>query len=194
MFTGLVSSTGIVERNEPTPTGRRLVIACAEAIDRIRCASIGDSIAVDGCCLTVVSNVDHLVAFDVVAQTLSLTTLGELAPTTRVHLEPALRFGDPIGGHMVQGHVDGIGTIEWLRHFDGVRLRVHVGSTLVQSMIERGSVAIGGVSLTLTSVDSSAGTIEVALIPETCRRTTLGDRVQGDRVNIEADFMVKSRR
>lgn len=155
----------------------------------------GESIANNGCCLTLVDPVGvhgGLMSFDAIPETIDKTTLGSLKPGDRVNLERALRMGDTLDGHQVQGHVDGTGEVLGVFSDAGWRLRVGLGGGLMKYMIPKGSITIDGVSLTLAAIDVQAGWIEVALIPETLDRTNLRERADGDRVNIECDVMVKT--
>lgn len=147
----------------------------------------GESVAVNGVCLTALSG--EGLAFDAVPETLSKTTLGSLRKGNRVNLEPALRAGEPLGGHFVQGHIDGTGEVREVARRRGVVLRVDVDPSLTRFMIPKGSIAIDGVSLTL--VDVEADTFSVALVPFTLRHTTLGKLRRGDRVNVETDLLAK---
>jgi riboflavin synthase len=176
MFTGLVSEVGKVASFEDG----RLVVEAATP------AALGDSIAVDGVCLTVVDNVDGRLAFDVVPETLDrVKPFGE-----RVNLEPALKAGDPLGGHYVQGHVDGVGRVVSIEpEADGVRVRVEPPAELLRYLVEKGSVALEGVSLTVAAVDETG--FEIALIPHTLAETTLSDLVPGSGVNLEIDVLAK---
>ena len=174
MFTGLVREMGTVTAFD----GSRLEIEST-----IR-AGIGDSIAIDGVCLTVVAN-DGALAFEAVGETLARTTLGDLTTGARVNLEPALRAGDALGGHYVQGHVDGVGSVRSvgdLTWFDAPR-------ELLRYVAEKGSIAVSGTSLTVAAVDD--GGFAVALIPHTREVTTLGALAAGDRVNLEVDILAK---
>jgi riboflavin synthase len=186
MFTGLVAEVGSVERVERDDAGARLRIAASFAGELRE----GDSVSVAGACLTAAALGEGWFEADAMNQTLSLTTLGELEEGSRVNLEPALRAGDPLGGHLVQGHVDGVGTIRSAED-DGIarRLRVDVPRELRRYVAERGSVAIEGVSLTVAAVDEQG--LEVSLIPETLDRTTLGGAQPGDRVNLEMDVIAR---
>jgi riboflavin synthase len=186
MFTGLVAEVGSVERVERDDAGARLRIAASFAVELRE----GDSVSVAGACLTAAALGEGWFEADAMNQTLSLTTLGELEEGSRVNLEPALRAGDPLGGHLVQGHVDGVGTIRSAED-DGIarRLRVDVPRELRRYVAERGSVAIEGVSLTVAAVDEQG--LEVSLIPETLDRTTLGGAQPGDRVNLEMDVIAR---
>jgi riboflavin synthase len=186
VFTGIVSEVGTVEAVERTGAGARLRV-------RARLAGQlagGDSVAVAGVCLTLAGRGDDAFEADVMNQTLSLTTLGDLDEAARVNLEPALRAGDPLGGHLVQGHVDGAGRVASVAE-DGIarRLGVLVPEELRRYVAERGSIAIDGVSLTVAAVSPEG--LEVSLIPETLERTTLGDLADGDRVNLEVDVVAR---
>ncbi len=186
MFTGLVAEVGLVEKMDRDAAGARIRIAA-------RLAALigeGDSISVSGACLTAAALGDGWFEADAMNQTLSLTTLGELQQGVPVNLEPALRAGDPLGGHLVQGHVDGVGIVRSV-DADGIarRLRVAVPAELRRYVAERGSVALDGVSLTIAAVDAEGA--EVSLIPETLERTTLGGAQPGDRVNLEMDVIAR---
>ena len=149
-------------------------------------AELGDSIAVDGVCLTVVALDTGTLAFDAVPETLSRTSLGALAPGSGVNLEPALRVGDALGGHYVQGHVDGVGS------FRGIADGLHwfdAPPDIVRYVVEKGSIAVQGTSLTVAGTDNSG--FAVALIPHTLDATTLGRLEPGARVNLEADVLAK---
>src|SRR5262245_1309357 len=150
----------------------------------------GDSVSVSGACLTVASRNAGAFEADVMNQTLSLTILGDLEPGTAVNLEPALKAGDPLGGHFVQGHVDGTGEV-LASSEDGFsrRVRVAVPTELGRYVVEHGSVAVDGVSLTVSGL--ADGWLEVSLIPETLARTTLGDLGEGDSVNLEMDLVAR---
>ena len=150
----------------------------------------GDSVSVDGVCLTVTSPGDDAFEADVMNQTLSVTTLGTLDAGGRVNLEPALRAGEPLGGHLVQGHVDSTGEVTSATE-DGFarRLRVAVPEGLRRYVAEHGSVAIDGVSLTVAALTPDG--LEVSLIPETLERTTLGTLVEGSEVNVEVDVVAR---
>ena len=176
MFTGLVREVGTVASFE----GGRLVV---EAVLQ---AELGDSVAIDGVCLTVVENGDGRLAFDVVPETLDrVKPFGD-----RVNLEPALRAGDPLGGHYVQGHVDGIGRVASVEpEADGVRVRVEPPAELLRYLVEKGSVAVEGVSLTVAAVDGTG--FELALIPHTLAETTLSELAVGSGVNLEIDVLAK---
>ena len=186
MFTGLVAAIGAVERIESDPAGARISIASELAGELAE----GDSIAVSGVCLTATGLRAGAFDADVMNQTLELTSLGELSAGARVNLEPALRVTDRLGGHIVQGHVDAVGRVSELID-DGFarRVRVEVPGDLQRYVVERGSIALDGVSLTVAALDGS--TIEVSLIPETLERTTLGDAAVGARINVEVDVIAR---
>jgi riboflavin synthase len=186
MFTGIVSELGEVESVETGADGARIRIRATLASE----LGEGDSVAVNGACLTATSARDGAFEADVMRQTLALTTLGELQPSARVNLELPLRASDRIGGHIVQGHVDGTATVAgWDEDGFARRLRLQLSAALLDYVVERGSIAIEGVSLTIAAVGDEW--IEVALIPETLERTTLGERQPGDRVNVECDLMAR---
>ena len=186
MFTGLVAAIGAVERIESDPAGARISIASELAGELAE----GDSIAVSGVCLTATGLRAGAFDADVMNQTLELTSLGELNAGARVNLEPALRATDRLGGHIVQGHVDAVGRVSELID-DGFarRVRVELPGDLQRYVVERGSIALDGVSLTVAALDG--GTIEVSLIPETLERTTLGDAAVGARINVEVDVIAR---
>jgi riboflavin synthase len=186
MFTGIIREIGTVEALERGAEGVRLRIASPLAGE----LGDGDSVAVAGACLTVAARVDGAFEADVMNQTLTLTTLGSLAPGDRANLEQAVRAGEPLGGHLVQGHVDGTAEVRAVVH-DGFARRVSVGtpSELRRYLVERGSVAIDGVSLTVARLANDG--FEVSLIPETLEHTTLGSLAAGDRVNLEVDQVAR---
>lgn len=187
MFTGLIQAVGIVRAAEAGPSGLSLAIEAQEWDYRPR---LGDSICVSGCCLTLAAEFDGLMRFDVVRETLSKTTLSGLRVGSRVNLERSLAVGDLLGGHQVQGHVDGVGMVE--RVGEDWRVWVRPPGELMPFMVPRGAICVDGVSLTLADVDLTAAAIQVALIPTTLERTTLRDWAAGSRVNIEADAMAKT--
>jgi riboflavin synthase len=187
MFTGLVESLGDVVAVIPESPGVRLVIR----EPTIAAASkVGDSIALNGCCLTVVGIDAGQLAFQAGEETLSRTNLGGLAPNDVVNMERSLRAGDAIGGHYVTGHIDAVATVD-SRHDDGdwCAMWFHAPALQLQQMVSKGSVAVDGVSLTLVNVEDER--FSVALIPHTLAVTTLGRRHPGDRVNIETDILAK---
>lgn len=188
MFTGIIQSTGRVTRSEPRGGDLRIAIVAPEfdAPD----VALGDSIAVSGCCLTVVAQEGDTLAFDVSNESLALTTLGGLGIGDRVNLEKALRLSDRLGGHMVSGHVDGIGTIIAIEpDARSQRWRIEALHALMRYIAAKGSVCVDGVSLTVNAVDGNA--FEVNLVPHTVAHTTFADRRVGDRVNLEIDMLAR---
>ncbi len=187
MFTGIVEHTGRVTSVDQREDGARIVVETALELGDTR---LGDSIAVDGCCLTVVDKGARTVAFDLGPETLAVTTLGAFAPGTAVHLERAVRLADRLGGHLVQGHVDGVGTVERREaKGDALLLRIRAPREVTRLCIHKGSIAVDGVSLTVNAVDDDA--FEVGLIPHTLDKTHLGSLTVGARVNLEADLVGK---
>jgi riboflavin synthase len=183
MFTGLIEEVGEVRRRE----GSRLVVA-AQAV--LPDATDGASIAVNGVCLTVVGRGPDGIAFDLGPETLARTALGDLDAGRRVNLERPLRLGAPVGGHLVQGHVDGMGIVVALTvEGETARLRLRCPSALTSLLIPQGSVAVDGVSLTVAALDGLA--FEIMLIPHTLGQTTLGGLQAGERVNLEMDMIGK---
>jgi riboflavin synthase len=175
MFTGIVREVGTVASFD----GSRLVVETDTE------AAVGDSVAIAGVCLTVTGRENGSLAFDVVAETLDRTTLGRLVAGARVNVEPSLRAGDPLGGHIVQGHVDGVGSLrgrEELTWFDSP-------PEITRYCVEKGSIAVDGTSLTVAAVDGRG--FAVALIPHTLEATTLGSLQPGDPVNLEVDVVAK---
>jgi riboflavin synthase alpha subunit len=153
-------------------------------------SAVGDSISVSGVCLTAVDVSDGHVAFEAVPETLTRTTLGVVTAGTEVNIEPALRTGEPLGGHYVQGHVDGVGSVrEVAREGEGLRLTFEAPPELLRYCVVKGSIAVDGVSLTIAALDDDA--FAVALVPHTLEVTTLGTLVIGDRVNLEVDVLAK---
>ena len=193
MFTGIVEELGRVVRLETVEDCARLTV---EAPTVTQDASLGDSISVNGCCLTVAAMHGNTFAADLMAETLTRTTLGSQAPGDPVNLERALRATDRLGGHIVQGHVDA--TAEVLDRSHGEHwdlLRVGMPWEIARYVAVKGSVALDGVSLTVVDDASptpgAGASLSVGLIPETLRRTTLGTRRPGERVNLEVDVMAK---
>ena len=178
MFTGLIEELGAFVANE----GDRYRFAAEEVIEG---TEVDDSISVNGCCLTVVALGDGWWEADVVAETIERTSLGNLQPGDPVNLERAVRYSDRLGGHMVQGHVDGIGTVL----APGPDLRIRIPEHLDRYLVEKGSITVDGVSL--TCFDVRDGAFAVALIPHTLEVTTLGSYAEGDNVNIEVDVIAK---
>jgi riboflavin synthase len=176
VFTGIVRELGRVVAFD----GARLLVEAPQTS-----AAVGDSIAVDGVCLTVVEHDGDRFAFDVVAETLSRSTLGTLAADDPVNIEPALRAGEPLGGHMVQGHVDGVGRVRSLEQ----PVWIDAPSEVLRYCVEKGSIAVDGVSLTIAGLDDAG--FAVALVPHTLAATTLGAAIPGDCVNLEVDVLAK---
>jgi riboflavin synthase len=187
MFTGLIESLAEVAAVVPEPPGVRLVI---RELKIAAASSIGSSVALNGCCLTVVAIENGCLAFQAGEETLSRTNLGELVGGSFVNVERSLRLGDEIGGHMVLGHIDGVGTIDCrIDDADWCTMWFRFPPALAGQIAGKGSIAVDGVSLTL--VDVEAARFSVALIPHTLAVTTLGRRAQSDRVNLETDVLAK---
>jgi riboflavin synthase len=186
MFTGIVKELGEVEAVESSADGARLRVRAELASE----LGEGDSVAVSGACLTATSVAEGAFEAEVMHQTLELTTLGELESGSSVNLELPLRPDDRLGGHVVQGHVDGTGTVAEVSA-DGFarRVRVELPDELLPYVVEHGSIAIEGVSLTIAALSEEV--VEVSLIPETLERTTLGRLEPGDRVNVECDVFAR---
>jgi riboflavin synthase len=187
MFTGLVEKLAVVDQLVPAPPGVRLVIREPSYAQELQ---IGASIAVNGCCLTVVDVQGETFGFDAGAETLSRTNLGRLVAGSCVNLERSLRLGDRLGGHFVTGHIDGVGHLERrIDDQDWSTFWFNVSAELSRQMASKGSIAVDGVSLTL--VDVEPGRFSVALIPHTLKVTTLGPLQVGDPVNLETDVLAK---
>jgi riboflavin synthase len=186
MFTGLIEDLGEVTDVTPVPQGMRLRVATL-----LEGLTHGASIAVDGCCLTAVELPAGAFAADVSAETLQRTTLGTLTKGAKVNLERPMRLGDRLGGHLVLGHVDGVGKIVARENVgEGVRVRLRLPEGLAQYVVEKGSIALDGISLTVNALPSR-DEIELFLIPETLRATTWGGKQPGAAVNVEADILGK---
>ncbi len=187
MFTGLVETIGSIDSVRPVGPGVRLLVRAGEvAVD----TKLGDSIAINGCCLTVVENSGDVLGFDAGSETLSRTNLGKLVPGSRVNLERSLKVGDRLGGHYVSGHIDAVGTLDRVKQEGAWAFYwFRVPQELSRQMASKASIAVDGVSLTL--VDVEPGLFSVALIPHTLEVTTLGKLVPGDPVNIETDILAK---
>jgi riboflavin synthase len=187
MFTGLIETVQPVKSTSVSPVGRRLKIALETLAEE---AQRGDSICVNGVCLTINELKGTVASFDVTAETLHSSTMGTLRQGEMVNLERALAIGDRFGGHIVQGHVDGVGTIDQI--VPGGRqyvIWITALPNLIKLMIEKGSVAVDGVSLTIVKVEPER--FSVSLIPTTLEETNLGLKKKGDQVNIEADLIGK---
>ena len=190
MFTGIVEELGHVQLVTPNAGGARIEISATIVVGDAR---IGDSIAVNGCCLTVVELGDGWWAADAVTETLDRTSLGELQAGDPVNLERPVRVEDRLGGHIVQGHVDGVGRLAGRDALpDGsTRMRFTVPPTLLRYVVEKGSITLDGISLTVAALDDDAGAVEIAVIPHTLSVTTLGPKGLGDPVNVEVDILAK---
>jgi riboflavin synthase len=186
MFTGLVEDIGTVESLESGDGGARLRIATRLAAE----VGEGDSVAVNGVCLTATAINPGSFETEAMNQTLSVTSLGGLGEGDRVNLELAMKASERLGGHIVQGHADGAGTVASIEE-DGFarRLRVDLGPELIRYVVEKGSIAFNGVSLTVSALGEDWA--EVSLIPETLERTTLGEAAAGDKLNVECDVVAK---
>lgn len=187
MFTGLIETVGEVVEVRPSPGSARIVVA--SALPALEMAD-GESVSIDGACLTVTERRKGRLAFVAVQETLDRTTLGALRPGARVNLERALLASDRLGGHLVQGHVDAVASVaRQTSRGDDRRMRVRLVPEIRGYVARKGSVALNGVSLTVSAVDRT--TFEVALIPETLARTNLGDVRAGSRVNVEVDLVAR---
>jgi riboflavin synthase len=186
VFTGLVADQGQVTEVQPTRDGARLTVRTELAAE----VSEGDSVAIDGVCLTATSVQDGAFCTDVMNETLRLTSLAEARPGAPVNLELAMRLADRLGGHIVQGHVDGIGFVREIAE-DGFsrRVRIEAPPDVLRYVVHKGSITVNGVSLTVAELDERCFT--VSLIPETLRRTNLGRVSAGDPVNLEVDVLAK---
>ncbi len=187
MFTGIIEEVGLVEGATVDSKLVRLRVAASRSAEG---AGLGDSIAVNGVCLTVTRSEARQLWFDAVRETLDCSALGDLAEGARVNLERALPANGRLDGHIVQGHVDGVGTVTALeKQGDDVRLLVACAPSLAELLVDKGSVAIDGVSLTVVTARSDG--FDVVLIPHTLAETTLGELEPGRRVNLEADILGK---
>jgi riboflavin synthase len=187
MFTGLVEERGRVLEVESRPAGRRLWIGARGVLEG---TAVGDSIAVSGCCLTVVELRGDRFSVEAVPETLSRTTLGGWSAGEPVNLERSLRLDQRLGGHLVQGHVDGVGTVRTVEpEGEGRRVAIEVPAPLARFVAEKGSIAVDGVSLTVAGVEGAR--CEIALIPHTLAVTVAGDYAPGRRVNLEVDLLAR---
>ncbi len=188
MFSGIIEELGSVVDLEPQPDGGGVLTLNAPKL--VPQTEIGDSVAINGVCLTVVKLNAGGFSFDLSAETLRVTNLGRLESGNRVNLELSLKVGGRLGGHFVSGHVDSVGTIvSKEREGDCSVFRLRAGEGLTRLLIDRGSVTVDGISLTVTKID--AGDLEVVIIPHTAQLTTLGFKGAGDEVNLEADMIGK---
>jgi riboflavin synthase len=183
MFTGIVREVGEVVAVEEDGGPARLRIRAPETAAG---TAVGDSVAVNGVCLTAVEAADGVLAFDAVPETLRRSSLGRLTSGAGVNVEPALRAGEPLGGHFVQGHVDGVGRV---RVVDEEGIEVEAPTEVLRYCVEKGSIAVEGVSLTIAALAEDG--FSIALIPHTRAQTTLGRLREGDEVNLEADLLAK---
>lgn len=187
MFTGLIAEQGTVERLAEGSTSCQLTVRAQKILPGVK---IGDSIAVNGVCLTVVHLQGNRFTADVMPETVRRTTLRQLQPGDRVNLEKALRPTDGLDGHIVQGHVEGVGTIrEIAPEGNALAYRIETPKELLRYIVEKGSVAIDGISLTVTETDDTG--FSVSLIPHTAKMTTLGYKSVGDSVNLETDILAR---
>ncbi len=190
MFTGIVEELGTVRAVIPRDGGARIEITAERVVGD---AELGASIAVNGCCLTVVELHDDWWSADAVTETLARTSLGSLRPGDPVNLERPVRLADRLGGHVVQGHVDGVGTLRARTPLpDGsTRMTVDAPTDVLRYVVEKGSITVDGVSLTVAGLDDDSDSFEIAVIPHTLAVTTLGIRAPGDPVNLEVDVLAK---
>lgn len=187
MFTGIIREVGTIVRAEGDPQGLSLTVEASMTAPTVE---VGGSVAVNGTCLTAETVSDSVLTFFAVPETVARTTLGRLSVGAAVNLEPALRAGEPLGGHLVQGHVDGVGSVrEVVAEGSGRRLTVEAPTELLRYCVEKGSITVEGVSLTVAAVVD--GGFELALIPHTLAVTTLGSIVPGATVNLEVDVLAK---
>ena len=187
MFTGIVRERGRVVRADGGPDGLALEL---EAPDTAALSAIGDSVSIAGACLTVTSVADGRMSFHAVPETIERSSLGRLQAGEDVNVEPALRVGDPLGGHYVQGHVDAVGVVRALDpEGEGARLWVDAPPEVLRYCVDKGSIAVEGVSLTIAGLDAEG--FAIALVPHTLEATTLGALVPGDPVNLEVDVLAK---
>jgi riboflavin synthase len=184
MFTGIIEERGDVRAND----GHRLSVGCRVVL---RDSDVGASICVNGVCLTVIDRAPDRLAFDLSDETIARSSLGALREGDVVNLERPVTLAARLGGHLVQGHVDGVGVVVSIVADDGggAVLRFHVPEELRRYIVEKGSVAVDGISLTASEVHDDG--VSVALVPHTMRMTTLGDAAEGDRVNLEVDIVAK---
>ncbi|MSO46745.1 MAG: riboflavin synthase [Thermoleophilia bacterium] len=187
MFTGIVQEIGEVEEVQPAENGARIVVRMPALAPEV---AMGDSVNVNGTCLTAVELGPERIAFEAMGETLARTTTGALASGAPVNLEPALRPTDRMGGHVVQGHVDAVGTVAAIRA-DGIAMVITITAppAITRYVVEKGSIAVNGVSLTVSQVVAEG--FEIWLIPHTCEVTTFGSIKMGDGVNLEVDIYAK---
>jgi riboflavin synthase len=187
MFTGIVRELGVVVAADGSDGGLALAV---RAPTTAAATGVGDSVAVDGVCLTATSVDGDAISFHAVPETIARTTLGSLRPSEPVNVEPALRAGDALGGHYVQGHVDAVGSVRTLEaEGDGVRVVVEAPEHVLRYCVEKGSITVDGVSLTVAALGSDG--FAVALVPHTLAATTFSQLRPGDGVNLEVDVLAK---
>jgi riboflavin synthase len=187
VFSGIVRELGVVVAAEEAGGGRVLVVRAPETAAR---TGVGDSVSINGCCLTATEIADATITFHAVPETIARSTLGSLAPHARVNVEPALRAGEELGGHYVQGHVDAAGRIQSVEaEGEGLRVFVEAPADLLRYCVEKGSITVDGVSLTVAELADDA--FAVALVPHTLAATTLSALQPGQAVNLEADVLAK---
>jgi riboflavin synthase len=189
VFTGIVREIGRASSITGSSEGIRIEL---EAPETAAATAVGDSVSVNGCCLTAVAVAvgEGRIAFDAVPETLARTSLGSLVAGSRVNVEPSLRAGEPLGGHYVQGHVDGVGVVRSVEpEGEGRRIWVDAAPDLLRYAVEKGSIAVQGTSLTVAALDDDG--FAVALIPHTLAETTLGELAPGHPVNLEVDVLAK---
>jgi riboflavin synthase len=188
VFTGIVEELGTIGRIAPHASGARLEIEASAVLEDVR---VGDSISVNGCCLTVVGIGVNSYEVDVVQESLRVTSLGELQSGDRVNLERSVRLSDRLGGHLVQGHVDGVGRLVGRGTLDdgSLMLRFDAPADVLRYVVYKGSIAVDGISLTVAALDERS--FSIAVIPHTQAVTTLGFRQVGDTVNLETDVLAR---
>ncbi|MBU6412950.1 MAG: riboflavin synthase [Planctomycetes bacterium] len=199
MFTGLIEAQGVVVAADRSPGGNLTLKIDAGSWAHCRAGvspSLGESIAVDGCCLTVAEQPSierpALLTFHVIPESLARTTLDALAVGSRVHLEASCTPTTLLGGHIVQGHIDGVGEVKRVVTQGEWRITIAPPAALMPYIIPKGSIAVAGVSLTIAAIDVQTGTFDIALIPTTLDKTTLGRLKPGSRINLECDSMAKT--
>ena len=187
MFTGLIEAVCPVKSVRRSDSAMHLTVDLGKLADECK---VGDSIAINGVCLTVAKLEGQLATFDISGETLAKSTPGKLKVASEVNVELSMKASGRFGGHIVQGHIDGVGTIKVIeRQGEFVNMKFAAGAELLENMVVKGSVAVDGISLTIASMDESG--FGVAIIPETLKRTTLGKAKAGDLVNIETDIIAK---
>jgi riboflavin synthase len=187
MFTGIVRELGVLAETEKTGGGRTLLVRAPETAAG---TCPGDSVSINGCCLTATAIDNGVIAFDAVPETVARSTLGDLEPDDTVNIEPAIRVGEALGGHYVQGHVDAVGRIQSVEaEGEGLRVFVEAPEDVLRYCVEKGSITVDGVSLTIAELAADA--FAVALVPHTLAATTLAELEPGGRVNLEVDVLAK---